>query len=130
MISVRIGVQAHSGTRFVFSFQRFPKTDKTELSIGTYGSIKNASMFILGTITQSERCFESYGYLFEQVVLKATDLGLSTCWLGYFTLPDLIYSQNLRDKEIIPSFKSHWIRIQRSCNERFFCTQIISKNKT
>jgi hypothetical protein len=91
------------GDKVRFFLSTYPEAEKTDFQISTYGSIKNASLFILGSILQSERCFESFGYLFEQVILKATDLGIATCWLGYFTLPDSILSQNLRDKEIIPA---------------------------
>ena len=52
--------------------------------LGDYGSLKNARYFLAGTIGDGPLAFESYGYRMEQLVLKATELGLGTCWLGYF----------------------------------------------
>lgn len=54
--------------------------------LGTYGFIRNAKTFIvaignsdLGTDNETA---VQFGYDFEQVILKATDLDLKTCWLG------------------------------------------------
>ncbi len=49
-----------------------------------YGLISGAHNFLLGGVSRSERSRESYGYLLEHLVLKAADLGLDTCWVGYF----------------------------------------------
>ena len=51
-------------------------------SLGTYGVIKNPAGFITGAIAASGRYLEDYGYLLERAVLRATGLGLATCWLG------------------------------------------------
>ncbi len=117
------------GDKVRFFLSTFPEADKSSYVIGTYGSIKNASLFILGSITQSERCFESYGYLFEQVILKATDLGLATCWLGYFTLPDVVYTQNLRDKEIIPALSPIGYSSSAPVTRDFIVRRIFQKAK-
>jgi len=50
--------------------------------LGTYGFIKNAAGFIIGTIAEGERNLEDFGYKMEKLILHATDLGLGTCWLG------------------------------------------------
>jgi hypothetical protein len=91
------------GDKVHIFFAHIPIAGNNLDHFGTYGSIKNAPMYMYGSIAQSERCYESYGFLFEQIILKATDIGLSTCWLGYFTLPCFITSQNIKEKEIIPS---------------------------
>lgn len=49
---------------------------------GTYGIIRGASDFLVGSVGRSARAMEDFGYLFEKVVLYATDLGLGTCWMG------------------------------------------------
>jgi nitroreductase len=50
--------------------------------LGTYGFIKGARGFIIGAAKPGRNNLEDYGYLMEQAVLLATDLGLGTCWLG------------------------------------------------
>ncbi len=50
--------------------------------LGTYGFIAGANAFIVGAIGQSPKDLEDYGYLMELAILRATDLGLGTCWLG------------------------------------------------
>lgn len=50
--------------------------------LGTYGFIKGASGFMVGTMCQGVKNLEDYGYRLEQAILYATDLGLGTCWLG------------------------------------------------
>jgi nitroreductase len=77
--------------------------DRKENHVGTYGAVQNAQAFIYGVISRSERCYESYGFLFEQVILKATDIGLATCWLGIFTLPDSFGAGNIKGDEIVPA---------------------------
>jgi nitroreductase len=62
------------------------ETDKTSLELpvrlGTYGFVKNARSFIAGAVTSGPRHWEDYGYQLEEIILKMTDLGLGTCWLG------------------------------------------------
>ena len=50
--------------------------------LGTYGVITGAKTYIVGIIDQSETDAVQFGYLFESIVLYATQLGLGTCWLG------------------------------------------------
>lgn len=49
---------------------------------GTYGVIKGANRFIVGTVERGENDLEDYGYLFEKIILFATQLDLGTCWMG------------------------------------------------
>ncbi|MFX0149686.1 MAG: nitroreductase family protein [Candidatus Hodarchaeota archaeon] len=59
------------------------KIEKSEWKkLGTYGFIKGAQSFIVGAITSSEKDLENFGYIFEEIILYATQLGLGTCWLG------------------------------------------------
>ena len=48
----------------------------------TYGMIKGAEDFFLLGIGSDEASALSAGYRFEQVVLKAWQLGLGTCWIA------------------------------------------------
>lgn len=57
--------------------------ERAELkSLGTYGVIKGAGLFIAGTVKRGPRAMEDYGYGMERNILFATALGLGTCWLG------------------------------------------------
>ncbi len=59
------------------------EAEKNELkSLGTYGVIKKARLFIAGTVTRGHHAMEDYGYCMEKNILLATALGLGTCWLG------------------------------------------------
>jgi nitroreductase len=57
-------------------------TDEKQMKLGTYGFISGASDYL--TLIYEEVPFAEEGgaYLFEQVVLFCTGLGLGTCWLG------------------------------------------------
>ena len=59
-----------------------PGDDSALRRLGTYGFIKGATGFVVGAVRRAPRDLEDYGYLLEQIVLFATDLGLGTCWLG------------------------------------------------
>jgi nitroreductase len=48
----------------------------------TYGFIRGPTGFIIGAVTPGDRDLEGFGYQMECFVLRATDLGLGTCWLG------------------------------------------------
>lgn len=50
--------------------------------IGTYGIIKGAHSFIGLGVDGTETSCLAGGYALETAVLKATSLGLGTCWLG------------------------------------------------
>jgi len=65
--------------------------DIVEKGVGTdkqmkldYGIISNHSTYIVGKTKSNTLSRMSYGYVVEKAVLKATALGLSTCWVGYF----------------------------------------------
>ena len=49
--------------------------------IGSYGLIQNAPHLLVGILSEeSDLGRIDLGYTLEQVVLKATDVGLGTCW--------------------------------------------------
>jgi hypothetical protein len=67
---------------------RFQLLDFTELGMsetrmrGTYGVIKGTRQFMAGAVRNRPKAMEDYGYCMEKNILKATSLGLGTCWLG------------------------------------------------
>lgn len=71
--------------------------------LGTYGVISGANTFIVGVINNEKYDAVRFGYLFEKIILFATDLGLQTCWLGgTFKREDFIKYSNLAENEYIP----------------------------
>jgi nitroreductase len=67
---------------------RFELIETLELSsyekkqLGTYGFIKGAIYYLVGVMQESDYDLEDFGFKMEQLILYATDLGLSTCWVG------------------------------------------------
>ena len=72
--------------------------------LGTYGTIRNTTAFIIGAVKPGGKNLEGFGYLLERAVLYATDLGLGTCWLGgFFTRSSFSRTMRLSGKETIPA---------------------------
>jgi nitroreductase len=72
--------------------------------LGTYGMIRGARTFLAGAVRSADRALEDFGYLLELLVLKATDLGLGTCWLGgTFNRSAFARAIGLRKGELIPA---------------------------
>lgn len=57
-------------------------SDSKPVKLGTYGVISNVKDFLTLVYEPGPLAKENAGYLFEQVVLFCTSLGLGTCWLG------------------------------------------------
>ncbi len=49
---------------------------------GTYGVIKGAEWFMVMSAADDDRSWLSAGFMMEQPVLEATELGLGTCWMA------------------------------------------------
>ncbi|MFW9947216.1 MAG: nitroreductase family protein [Candidatus Odinarchaeota archaeon] len=98
-----------------------PEFDPNEnLKIGTYGMIKGAQEFITGATEKSEYDLEDYGYLFEAIILAATDINLKTCWLGgTFNRSQISKIIHLKDNEIIPAITPIGYPATRRLKERF-----------
>lgn len=62
--------------------------------IGSYGSVKGASSYLafIGDI-DIPHVQAKVGYLGEGLILEATSLGLSTCWIGGFFKPKVVAEQ-------------------------------------
>jgi nitroreductase len=88
----------------------------------TYGVIKNARFFLVGTIKNSERAMEDYGYCKENLILKATELGLGTCWLaGTFNAGGFARAVDLAEGEVLPTVSPiGYPADQKSFTEKIF----------
>ena len=75
--------------------------------LGTYGFIKNPTGFIIGAIQDKSGALEDFGYQFELIVLKTTELGIGSCWLGgTYTKGRFAKIIELQPGEDIPSILS------------------------
>lgn len=76
---------------------------RTTKKLGTYGVISGANLFIVGILDKEEKNVLEFGYLFEKIILLATELGLGTCWLGgTFNKNDFQQNVTLLENEFIP----------------------------
>ncbi len=75
--------------------------------LGTYGFIRGATGFIVGAMGDGNTAIEDFGYLMELIILKVTDLGLGSCWLGgTFTKSRFAKKISLSNGETIPAVTS------------------------
>lgn len=73
-------------------------------ALGTYGTIQGASLFIVGILRRNEHDMEDFGYQFEKIILRATDLGLGTCWIGgIFNRSRFAGKSGVREDEVLPA---------------------------
>lgn len=92
-----------SSTRF--SLVAATERDRESLKgLGTYGTVKGATGFIVGAVEPGPGDMEDYGYCLEQAVLAATDLELGTCWLGgSFTKSSFARKIRATRNEVVPA---------------------------
>ena len=57
-------------------------TAKGRVRIGTYGMIVGPRAFVAGVVAKKPFACVDFGYCLEGIVLRATELGLGTCWIG------------------------------------------------
>ncbi|NHJ32849.1 MAG: nitroreductase [Asgard group archaeon] len=70
--------------------------------LGTYGFIRGAHYFIIGILKRDEKNIVDFGYSFEKIILKMTELGFGTVWLGStFRYNQFEECTNLKDNEYI-----------------------------
>lgn len=78
------------------------KSDDSGEKLGTYGMISGAQSYIVGILDKDEKDVVTFGYLFEEIVLFLTDIGLQTCWLGgTFNRDDFKKMMTLNDNEFM-----------------------------
>ena len=73
-------------------------------SLGTYGTIRGANLYILAAVKEEKGGLEDVGFCLEKVILKATSLGLGTCWLGgIFRRGSFARQMQLAEGELLPA---------------------------
>jgi nitroreductase len=107
---------------------RFRLIDFNTMEIGelknltTYGVIKGARQFIVGTAEKQPMAMEDYGYCMELNILKATSMGLGTCWLGgTFKRSGFAEKISIREGELLPVISPvGYSRDKRSVVDKMF----------
>lgn len=107
---------------------RFHLIDFNEMEIGelknltTYGVIKGAMQFIVGAVERQPRAMEDYGYCMERNILKATYMGLGTCWLGgTFKRSGFADKISISEDELLPVISPvGYAKDKRSVVDRIF----------
>ena len=61
-----------------------PGDSESLKGLGTYGVIRRPAGFLLGSASDLNEGLVDFGYAMQGVILLATDLGLGTCWIGWF----------------------------------------------
>ncbi len=106
--AVRTSGTDHLGRpiRFVFLEGGGSGTARASASarLGTYGTIRGASLFLGAAFPRSAEKVEGYGWAFERIILKATELGIGTCWLaGTFDRSSFARALPLGKDECLPA---------------------------
>ncbi|OPL10067.1 MAG: hypothetical protein AVO34_12325 [Firmicutes bacterium ML8_F2] len=93
------------GTSPRFKLLDLEPLDKKELqSLGTYGFIRGARLYLLSAVKKKPGAMEDLGFCLEQIILKATSLGLGTCWLGgTFKRAAFARQMDLQAGELLPA---------------------------
>ena len=94
------------GTKSRFKLGAYKSTGALLKRLNTYGFIKGTDEFLIGaTGGDTEKLqLEEFGYVLEKIILKATSLGLGTCWMGG-TFRKSVFSKmiSLKKDEILPA---------------------------
>lgn len=91
-----------AGERLKFEIVELSGSEAEGLDPYDFSLIINPMTFITTVIQTSPLAYESCGYAMEHLVLKAADLHLGTCWLGYFN-PAMFRNTRLEEDEIFPA---------------------------
>lgn len=96
-------INKKSNIKARFTLTTNTKDDRKAKKLGTYGIISGANSFIIGILDKDEKDAVEFGYLFEKIILFATDLDLGTCWLGgTFNRDNFEANLDLKENEFIP----------------------------
>ncbi len=93
------------GNTVRFQLVDISEIDSGELkAFGTYGMIRGAKLYLAGAVKKVDGAMEDFGYCMESAILKAAELGISTCWLGG-TLNRNTFAEKigLQEDEVIPA---------------------------
>jgi len=109
------------GNKVRFAMIDLTEAEKNEIkSLGTYGFISGAKLYVVSAVKGSTGAMEDLGYCFEKVILGATGLGLGTCWLGgTFNRANFAKRINVSDDEVVPAISPiGYARDKRAVKER------------
>ena len=91
------------GYQFVFELL-IESEERAKDQIGTYGFIKNPQGYILGSSILETKSLFDYAYVFENIVLYLTAIGVGTCWLGgRFQKQEAMSKLSFKENDIIPA---------------------------
>ncbi|MBU1093522.1 MAG: nitroreductase [Firmicutes bacterium] len=76
--------------------------DEVQIQIGTYGFVKNPPAFVAGCVKNDFEGIVDYGYLFEKVILRLTQMNLGSVWLGG-TFNREAFDYLLAEGEVVPA---------------------------
>jgi nitroreductase len=102
-------IQAHRecpfGSKLRFKFiSATAESNKALDDMGTYGFIDNPAGYIVGAVNAGPYSLEDFGYAPEGIVLKMTDLGIDSCWLGAtFKVSEFTKKMDSVHGEVIPA---------------------------
>ncbi|MEI6385866.1 MAG: nitroreductase family protein [Spirochaetota bacterium] len=72
--------------------------------IGTYGLISKVPAFVVGAVARGPRALEDFGHAMEGLVLRLTELGLGSCWIGgLFDRSAAALALGLAEGELMPA---------------------------
>ena len=92
-----------SNIKFYLIDKSFAKKDH-KVTLGTYGFISGAKLFLAGESGRSRIAHFDFGYLMEKIILHLTAMGLGTCWLGgTFSRSEYTKVMTLSAESIIPA---------------------------
>ena len=109
------------GNTVRFAMIDLSEVEKNEVkSLGTYGFISGAKVYIVSAVKGSSGAMEDLGHCFEKVVLGATRLGLGTCWMGgTFNRASFARRIDVSEDEVVPAISPiGYARDRRAVRER------------
>jgi hypothetical protein len=114
-----------------FELITIPEVDPDkQKQLGTYGMISGAQQFIVGLSHKSEFYKTNFGYLFETIILKATDLKLGTCWLGgTFNRSNFSQLAGCQKEEVVPAITPIGYPKKRRTKEKVIRRMVGAKNR-
>jgi nitroreductase len=77
---------------------------KKKEKLGTYGFFKNQQGFVVGKSHNDPKALFEFGFIFENLILYLSSIGIGNCWLaGSFNRDEVMSSLSLAENEIIPA---------------------------
>lgn len=114
-----------------FSLFKLPSDSKAAVrQYGTYGFISGAQFYILGAVEDPTYAREHFAFALEHIILKLTDLGYGTCWLGgTYNKDEFNEVMKLNTNEIMPAITPVGIPETRRLKERIIRGVIRAKRR-